>query len=269
MRRLALVGAALALAGCGSGGDDEAPSPKFPAGARTVSYPQFGISFARPADWTTRGSLPAPVIVRAPDGPASCLVTLTQPPDLSTRAKRLAYARSVAARRSANGRADVREEPARGITGAGLVAPGRGSHAAVFAASGVGLSVLCSTRPDDFASAERDAFAPLIASLAFRADPLLQRAQAAVSKLAGVTGASVRRVNGRLSASLKVSAEADPEAVLRSAVAALIKVAPRDDLGVSATGTDLRDFALARWDGRAHRGTVQIGTSPPRALNLG
>jgi len=49
-------------------------------------------------------------------------------------------------------------------------------------------------------------------------------------------------------------------------VAAVSEISPQDDLGVSAAPPDLRGYALVRWDGKAHRGTIQIGTRPPRRL---
>jgi len=116
-------------------------------------------------------------------------------------------------------------------------------------------------------SSERD-LASLSSRLSVRPDRLLDRAQAAVARIDGVHSATVARIGHRLDVSLRLDAGADPEAVARSAVALASRISPQDDLGISAAPPDLRGYALVRWDGGTDRGTIQVGTSPPRPLTL-
>jgi len=196
-------------------------------------------------------------------GPAGTL------PDVSTKAKLLAFARETALERSADGRVVV--DPVRGanVDGVAVRVLGAGSEgrSAIFAAAGSGVALTCLARGAD---AERfDLGLPeLYASVKLPRDSALEALQPRIAAIPGVAGAALRRLLGRVALQLRIEDFGEARQVLTAALR-LAGSELEGEVGVSATDAgDPSRVAAARLQSGESSGFVQIIPDDPVKIRV-
>ena len=131
-----------------------------------------GLSLRHPPSWQLTESPPNLVGLRGPGERECRLAILSDAPNLDTAPARRAHLRAQGENAAAGGGRllSAREERGEGVVGVGFVVERSRNtvHSALFTRAGRGVSVFCVAPRADFAAAEREAFGPILASIALR-----------------------------------------------------------------------------------------------------
>lgn len=281
-----VLGLATLLGGCDGGGsgstpggDEEArPSETGAAGGSpspatgVVRDPLLGYELRLPEGWTApaRSQPGAPVPIGGA-GEGCAIGTAGTLPAVQDAGDLVAYARTVAVRRAAPG-VVVEVESIRGANVPGALARiGRrdaGARSALFASAGGGVAITCTARGAQLASLDRGLPA-LFRTVRLSRDTQLERLQPALARVSGVTGASLRRQRGTVTARLELERFGAARSALLGALGATARRLPAAKIAISATDPgEPERFALGRLSPGRRQASLQIGPSPPMRVPL-